>query len=88
LISFVFEMERVGIFAPVKRRGNLDKKYAAICAEYRRLSAIQEYGVKKYSYERILSEMEAKFFYTPDYIARIVRNEPLEGYVQTPEPCL
>ncbi len=56
-------------------------KYALICAEFKRLSAVKEFGVSKHSYEWILKTLsKKKFFLSEDYIAKIIRNEPTGGY--------
>lgn len=63
-----------------KIRQRSAKKYAAVCAEFKRLSSIKEHNVTKHSYEWILGTIASKFFISPDYVARIVRDEPKNGY--------
>jgi hypothetical protein len=58
------------------------EKYDRICKEFKKMSAVKQHDVSKYSYEYILNHIgRTKFFLNPDTIAKIVREEPLEGYL-------
>lgn len=48
--------------------------YETVRSEYRRLSAITEYGKSKYSYEWIVAELSLKFFKSERTIENIIFN--------------
>ena len=51
-----------------------------ICAKYKKLSAITEHGVAKYSFDWIMKNLEQSFYLDAVTLWDIVRDEPKGGY--------
>jgi len=50
-------------------------RHRKLIDEYNRLSAIQEYGVQKYSHTWIVAHLEQKCYYKQSYIEQLLKKK-------------
>lgn len=69
-----FFIQIVFIFVPMAAKESTIRLHQDIKREFEKLSAVREFGVKKYSYEYMLAKIAHNFYKSPKTIENIVFN--------------